>query len=246
MSQDTFGFTPEDVQEDLGYIERLLSGTSSTDEYLEAILRAQLAQLRTSGERDISRMDTVNGIPEGTAGVCAQATAEGDVGSVVFNVDGRSVVETIQAVSNIEKEEVVVVDTDQGGVRPVSDVDQSYLGLGSIDFSTQTAGGFKVYETPNKVTISPGDEETVLKVDVAEPAGISRVGTNDETYSRYIYLVDGNEVMNQPLFAPLGLYNDMYEFRRPLKITESFEVRVKRLSSANGVSDYYSNAVVVS
>ena len=246
MSPDSFGFTPEDVREDLGFIERLLSGTSSTDEYLEAILRAQLAQLKTSGEADISRMDTVNGIPEGTAGVCAQQTAEGDVGSVVFNVDGRSVVETIKAASGIEKDEVVVVDTQQNGVRPVSDVDQSYLGLGSIDFSTQSAGGFKVYETPDKVTISPGETKSVLKVDVDEPAGISRVGTNDETYSRYIYLVDDNEVMNEPLFAPLGLYNDMYDFRRPLKITESFEVRVKRTSSASGVAEYYSNAVVVS
>lgn len=242
---DGFGFTPSDVEDDLSILEEVISGASSTDEYLEALLRSNIAMMEMMAENDLGTMKTVNGVPDSTAGMAVADTPEGNMGYVVFQVDGRSVVEKFEAIKDINAEEVVVVDWNQGGVIPVSNVGESHLGIGGIEFQSEDVGSYEIYQTEDAVDILPGDEKTVLEISTTRPVAITKIGTNDETYSKYRYIADGERLNDVALYAPLGLYNDMFEFTKPLQFTEKFEVVVKRDSDAKGVADYYSNAVVV-
>lgn len=245
MSEDSFGFEPDDVKEDLSIIERTVDKASSSDEYLDAILRANIAQLRVKGENDMETMKTVNGIPDGTAGMAAEDIPQRGNGYVVFHVDGRSVVKIMQSETEVEAKEVVAVDYDQGGVRPISGVDQSFLNIGAIQLDDAGSSGFKIIESESDVTIQPGETKTILDASVSKKSALWQIGSASRDYSGYYYKIDGSDVLSEDgLSHPLGLFNDMYEFPRPLSLQSGVEVIVKRSSAANGPAEYWSKIAV--
>jgi len=107
------------------------------------------------------------------------------------------------------------------------------------------ATDFEQSETRDTVTIAPGDEQVVVAFEPSDAALWYETGTSDETFSTYQYRVDGNEILEEPQFEPLGLYNDPFQFPQPLIVFNFVEVVVGRDSDAAGSADYFSKVRTV-
>jgi len=241
---------PEEVEEEISAIEEFLDGATSTDEYLTALLRSNNAIVRLLG----GQMEGTDGAtvtpPSDTAGIVVTGAEQGDVGDFLYKNNGRTVVAKVQAARPIEPGGVAKYDGNQGGLIPVTNVDQSDLDFGAISAALSDSGDFQFLDTDfqvsggGNVTIAPGDTETVLEGSFSGEIGLYEVGTKDRTYSKYQYYIDGEELLDGPIPKPLGLYNSRFEFPQPLKVTSSFRVEVTRDSTAPGSADYFSNAVL--
>lgn len=241
----TGSITDEEVKEHLNFIEELMSHASANDEYLAAILNNQRLMVQAlSGETTPVNGES-SGIPSGTAGLATEGISQGDVGEILFKVDGRTVLSDFRAGTEINPDEVVRVAETDGEVYPASDVPPSKLDFGEISFSSSKATKFVFEETDDDVTINPGETKTVVSVQVNEPVGWYETGTNDTTFSEYQYVVDGEDMLQEPLKKPLGLYNDMYRFPEPILVSNSLEIRVTRQSDASGPHDYFSNVTLM-
>lgn len=235
--------TGEEVERRLNLIEQVLSGTSSSDEYLEAILYTLNTLVQLESGRGSTLGTRGGAVPDGTAGIAIDEIKETEEGTVLFKVDGRTVIAEVEAVREVPENEVVSYDSNQGGVIPQGDIDAAKLDFGEIATSTVKATVFEVAETEDTVTVEPGDTETVLDFNIEGGGSLLAVGNNDETYSNYIYEVDGNVLTSSPLTAPLGLYNDPYHFPQPLKVTNDVTLKVARDSDAPSSEEYYAKAI---
>ena len=233
------------VEENLNFIEKLMGQISSDDEYLAAILHNQKILTEAFAGPNTPVAGTSVGIPSGTAGLAVDSIAEGETGTVLFKVDGRTVLSDFRAGSEINPDEVVRVSDTDDKVYPLGNVDPSKLDFGRISTSNAAPSKYIYGDTDDNVQVLPGEEEQILEVEVGEPVGWFQTGTNDETYSLYKYKVDGELLLDEPLKKPLGLYNNMYEFPRPLKVTDKLEVSVKRTTDAPGPAEYFSNSVLM-
>jgi len=242
---------PEGVEEEINAIEGFLDGATSTDEYLTALLRSNNAIVRLLG----GQMEGTDGNsvtpPDDTAGIVVTGAGQGDVGDFLYKNNGRTVLAKVQAARPIDPGGVAKYDTNQAGLIPVSNVDQGDLDFGAISTALSNAGAFDFLDTDfqfsgqgGNVTIAPGETKEVLSGSFNGDVGLYEVGTNDETYSRYQYYIDGETLLEAPIPKPLGLYNSRFEFPKPLKVTSSFKVEVTRDSAAPGSADYFSNAVL--
>lgn len=241
----TGSITDEEVEEHLNFIEKLSNELSAGDEYLAAILNNQKLMVQALSGETTPIAGTSSGVPAGTAGLATTDISEGDVGRILFKINGRTVISSFKAGSEINVDEVVRVSDTDGKIYPISNVSASKLDFGEISFASSLSTRFIYDETDSNVTINPGQTKTVLRVEVDQPSAWHEVGTNDETYSNYQYVVDGDKVLHEPLKKPLGLYNDPYKFPKPIKVTESLEVEVSRDSGASSPADYFSNVTLM-
>lgn len=236
---------PEDVKEHLNFIEELIAGASSSDEYLEAIVRNQqlMIALMEGGGGSVPEIGSV-GVPEDTAGIAIQSASKGDLAEFLYKNNGRTIVSKLESSSDIQGGEVVTVNSD-GDLEPSSGVSQGDLDFGNISTSAKGPGDLVYGDTQNDVSIDPGDSETVLEVNLNDGGAWYSAGTNDETYSLYQYHVDGEPLLEDPIPKPLGLYNNMFEFPEPIEVQNSVSVEVTRQSDAPGSAKYFSNIVVM-
>lgn len=259
--------TPDDVREELNLIESLRSRVTGTDEYMTAMLENQrimlmqmLSDMQTSptGQRPIAQVDVDNqGRPEGynvdvrpvpeeetdsdltipvsAVGVANTTIYENNSGEGTFQINGTVFSDTVRASEDIPAGEPIKVIAPGNVVAAVNDAATSLLGYSAAISGTR----FEQTETQQNVSVSPDETETVLQVNSGNADWVY-VGTNDETYSDYQYLIDGEELFDTPLKEPLGLYNDPFRFPTPLSVGSSITVQVTRLSGASGAQDYFS------
>jgi hypothetical protein len=229
----------------------LLDGATSTDEYLTAILRSNNAIVRLLGGQ-VEGSDGIGVVPpDDTAGIAVNGADQGDVGDFLYKNSGRTVLAKVRAARNLEPGGVAKYDSNQGGLIPIETVEQGDLDFGAISAALSNAGDFTFIDTDfqfgdggGNVTISPGETKEVLTASFNNEVGLYEVGTNDETYSEYQYYIDGEALLESRIPKPLGLYDTRFEFPRPLRVTSSFTVEVRRSSAAPGSADYFSNAVL--
>jgi|APHM01.1.fsa_nt_gi hypothetical protein len=189
--------------------------------------------------------------PTDTAGIVVTSADQGDVGDFLYKNNGRTIVTKVRAARDIESGGIAKYDSNQNGLIPVNEVDEGQLDFGAISTVLSESSDFRLLDTDyqfagsgGNVTIQPGETKVVLQGSVTGESGLYEVGTNDETYSRYQYYIDGVELLEAPAPKPLGLYGDRFEFPKPLKVTSEFRVEVTRDASAPGSADYFSNAVI--
>lgn len=102
----------QQVENELGLAESLLSRATSTDEYLEAIVRNQRAGLLQSGVSNVFGPRTGQDIPPGVLGTALEALNEQQTGEVLFNISGTERVYVMRATEDIAGGRTVRVTPD--------------------------------------------------------------------------------------------------------------------------------------
>jgi len=233
--------TQEDVEEEISLLERALAQLSDDDEWLSALLRNQKVMTEAvagSNALGIGGFEPES-LPRNTAGISIGRIEDGDMGLALFEVNGNKAVMKVRASGDIASNEVITITGEDDRVEPKGGVDPSKLAFGSTGVAS---GSFTRQETDENVEIEPGDKETVLEITDSNGGGIREVGTNDETYSLYDYVIDGESILEKPLKEPLGVYNNTYLFPEPVQFNGTFEVVVKRTEDASASAEYYSKA----
>lgn len=256
----------DEIRAELNFLEDLRNRISGQDEYLEALvtnsrIQAMVAlqreqatlgvlpenvQLSESGTPEGYGSIEVSPVPEGNVlssrylplaavGIANRTIYENDTGPATFDVNGTVQNETVRVTDDARSGDPLRIVAPGNIAEPVENVSLSLLGLtGSIGVNS-----YERVETEENVTIAPGDDEIVLRVDVNQADWVS-AGTVDRPHSTYQYYVDGEELNEEPLYEPLGLYNDPYSFPTPISVDRNLEVEVARESSASGSADYFS------
>jgi len=231
----------QDVREELNFVEQATAAASSVDEYLEALIRLQMAQVNAT-ELGTSKgvfggIDTED-LPEGFAGVALEDIPSGKRGSALFDISGSRLVTEVRAItSDISQDQVVRIIQDGNGATGTSELNKDDI-LAGIGSSGTAPADFEVWETQEAKSADAGEVVKTVDIDLDGPAIFYEVGNSDIQNSEYEYLVDGEPIFNERLFAPLGLYNDMYRFPEPLFATQSFVVKIHRQDSASGPEDF--------
>lgn len=235
---------PSDVVEELNFIENALNQLSGGDEYLEAILQNQRLQLlwmlqqQATGAIPASMAEdgfTDQELPLNAIGIANGRIYENDTGRATFQLQGSVFSSQVKTLDEVTSGTPVRVVGAGNQVVKATDVALSLLGLsGSIG-----SASYNRAETETDVTVQPGEQADVLIQGVDNADWVS-VGTNDETHTLYQYLVDGEELVDEPLKEPLGLYNSPYQFPTPISAERDIRVRVIRQQSASGPADFYS------
>jgi hypothetical protein len=246
MAQGEF-VTIEDVEQEISLVESLMEGLSSDDEFLQAILHNSrmmgmvLGQMVEGSDPNLGfdRMD----MPDGYVGIAIEDITSGSTGGSIFSANGSNIFTTITAGEKINEGDVVVISGGDNKATRLTEVDDSYLSIGKIEYSGVEAAGWELDETPSDVTVSPGESATVLEVQASRQKFWWETGTNDETYTTYQYVVDGEKMLDDPISQPLGLYNDMFRFSAPITFRDSLEIKVNRGESAPGDKDYFSKVI---
>lgn len=236
---------PDEVKEHLNFIEKLVDGADSSDEYFEAMIRNQavMISLLEGGGSNVPEVGSF-GVPADTAGIAIQGASEGDYAEFLYKADGRTVIGDFEVESDINSGEVAKV-TEDGSLQPKTNVDQGDLDFGNIATQSTGPNGFTYIDTEQNVEVAPGTTEVVIEESFSENVSLSMVGTNDETHTVYEYFVDDEPLISDPIPKPLGLYNNMFEFPVPIQVNNSFRVEVTRQNSAPGIAEYFSNAVLL-
>lgn len=94
--------------------------------------------------------------------------------------------------------------------------------------------------TGENLSLPAGKSGDTIDINLDESGLLYEVGSNDEEYSEYKYIIDGKNLMDEPLVAPIGLYNDTYRFPQPIVAKESISVNIGRQVDAPGPAEYYS------
>lgn len=261
--------TVKEIRDELNIIEQVLAGADSSDEYLEAIVRNQNLMIELQSEIAASQEgsnvvqggdnivneqgDQINAeslfgeigqILPGTAGIAVSDVKSGETGQFLYNQNGRNAISGVRAGKEIEEGQVSVYSGQDGKIYPVNDIEQNDLSMGAVSDSLKDSSSFGYFESDEETVIAPGASDVVLEANIGSLGGVYRVGTTDANYSQYQYLVDGEPILDEPSSQPLGLYNDMFEFPNPIKVSGTFEVLVQREESAPGTEAYVSNAVI--
>lgn len=243
---------PQEVRDELNIIEELQLGLSSDDEYLEAILENQklvgmmMLQMmedrkdssngNNEEDKDLTRSINRTNLPEGYAGIVTDDVKVGESGEALFSVLGSTILCPIYPRSEVDSGEVVVVNNPNNQVRTVSDIERT--DIVNVSDSLVQSGDFDVSETEDPVTIEAGEEKTILSFSASSLINWWEVGATDNQYSNYQYYVDGEPLFSDWMDQPLGLYNDLYKFPKPVRAQSTIEITVRRGSVAPGPEEY--------
>lgn len=230
--------TDDDVKEQLNIVEQLLSGASSDDEFMAAMLRNQQVLFSAiGGGRVITDKDD---LPNGMAGLAVEPMDPDEPGRAIFDLNGSKYVVTVNPTSGVSTNDVVFINGDGNEVAPANSIDESQLlGIGSTQGSKR-ASAIERYSSDSQVTIQPGETKTVLKTNVESGTQWVETGTTSNNNSLYQYKVDGNDIFDNKVETPLGLYNGLYRFPNPIRADGEIEIEVTRDESASSSADYVS------
>jgi hypothetical protein len=236
MSGATIG--NEDVREQLSVVEQLLSNATSDDEYMAAMLRNQELMFNVLSS-DTTAYDTSN-LPDGIAGLAVEPMDSQEPGLAVFDINGAKRIIQVTPSAEIDTNDVVFINGENNEVAPARSVDEGQLlGIGS-NAGSREANAISQDTTGSPVTLGPGDSATLVEADLDAGGLWIETGTSAQDNTKYQYEVDGNEIFDEPLDTPLGLFNSVYRYPQPLKARSQIEVKALRLESASGVADYVS------
>lgn len=198
------------VQSELNIIEQILSGGSSTDNYLEAIVRNQRVQMVQSGIESVMGPSSSDNIPRGVIGYTIDSIPNGQSGDVVFDIGGTRRSYTMQADGSVGAGTQIrslgdgVFEEYSGGAASFVAADD-YVVVESDDLDTVDDGG--------TVTVAPGETKTIVRARTRRKTmALLAVGANDESDVTYELVVDGDEIVGGATNSPLGLLNQPFSF----------------------------------
>lgn len=198
------------VQSELNIIEQILSGGSSTDNYLEAIVRNQRAQMVQSGIESVMGPSSPDNIPSGVIGYTVESIPNGQSGDVVFDIGGTRRSYTMRADGSVGAGTQIrsvgdgVFEAFSGGASVFVAADD-YVVVESDDLDAVDDGG--------TVTVQPGETKTIVRArSRGQTMALLAVGANDESDVTYELVVDGDEVAGGTTNSPLGLLNEPFSF----------------------------------
>lgn len=240
--------TGEEIRNQLSIVEQIRQQFSGDDEYLDALLEGQKLQLMQMAQtqdliENFSGFGDNSNIPVGRVGRMLEDVTLGQTGDAVFSFGGSPRRVTVRADETLGELDTVQVIDDDNLVEKAK-IESLLAGAQGGSLGAMSARAFGIEESEENVTVQPGTTETVLQVNSRESKWVS-VGTNDETYTEYQYYVDGEEIVDEPLSHPLGLFNDPYRFPQPLTFRSRFRVDVSRSSEASSPADYFSKATYI-
>jgi len=231
----------EDVEEQLSFLERFLSEAGPSDEYGDAILRNQAMILdgmlnggnqsgmggfggssslgQSAGDVDTSQ------IPRGVVGSSTEDIPNGERGEVLFNIDGTNYEATVEASSEIERNEVVTIVGEDNLARPSSGNEEALslltgAGAGGNN-GLISADGYSVYETSDSdsanedgtITVTPGKPTTLVSTGNMENGGLLlAVGATSSNDVQYFLQADGDKNIGGITDTPLGTINSPMSF----------------------------------
>jgi hypothetical protein len=240
MSRRQQPVSREDVQRQLNVLERLSQHVSSDDDLLIALLENQNLMLQNMTSMMGGSFQGPNSLSANQAGLALKDIDKGDTGRILFEERGTKMVVRAEAGNSIEREEVVYVSETEGPVvLPANDVSEGQL-FGIGPGGSRRASQFFIGEPDEPTTLEPGDEKTVYELDVSSVSLWWETGTTSDPDSSYQYIVDGEELFNEPLTSPIGLINDRFRFPQPIQFSDGLKVIVLRDQSAQSNKDYTS------
>lgn len=187
--------TPEDVRDELNFIEGLRARLSGTDEYMEALLSVQRTQLLMQaqqssvmatppGAEDIQPFKQQN-LPIDAVGVSNRIIYENDTGPATFQIQGTIFATEVRAREDIPEGAPVRVTGSGNEVNLTANVPDGLVGISEAGFSgvspdavidiqnqTYTQQSGRVQPVVNQVSftgdLDPGDEEVVVSATVQD------------------------------------------------------------------------------
>jgi hypothetical protein len=240
MSRRQQPVSREDVQRQLNVLERLSQHVSSDDDLLIALLENQNLMLQNMTSMMGGSFQGPNSLSANQAGLALKDIDKGDTGRILFEERGTKMVVRAEAGNNIEREEVVYVsDTEGPVVLPANDVSEGQL-FGIGPGGARKANQFSIDESDEPVTLQPDEKATVFEKDVSSVSLWWETGTTSDPDSTYQYIVDGEELFDEPLTSPIGLINDRFRFPQPIQFSDELKVVVKREAGAGSSQSYNS------
>lgn len=163
--------TPEDVREEISFIENLMGGLSSDDEYLQAILSNQrmtgmlilqmIEQQPGGGGGVDSGVDTTS-LPLDTVGIATEDISSSSTGTGVFNIDGAWYSARVDPGQNVDEDDVIVVNGQENEVVPSQSITRDHLNIVSdLELDLDENGQDAKYDAYNNLTAEDGNEKSV-------------------------------------------------------------------------------------
>lgn len=205
------------VKRELSIVEALTSGASSSDNYLEAIVRNQRIRMLQSGIESVFGPSEADNIPTGVLGTAAQTINDGQVGDVVFTIGGTKRVYKMRADDSLDPgdtieviESGVVEKFGSGGGGSVSSGAGYISGTGYVVKESDDLNGVA---DGAAVTIEPGETKTIVEARATgDQLALLAVGATDVADVRYRLVVDGSRTVGGETNSPLGLLNTPLSF----------------------------------
>jgi len=144
MSQQQQFVSPQEVRREIDFIEDLMGGLSSDDEYLQAILHNQkmmgmlmLQMVEGSDGRAGPTPSDPTNLDVGAVGIAAEDISSSSTGVGVFNAKGSWYSVGVNAQQQINEDDIIVVNGQDNEVIPSTDISRDHLNIVS-DFDLDT------------------------------------------------------------------------------------------------------------
>lgn len=249
----------DDVEQNLNFLEKLVSHFSSDDEYRAAMLNNQkvqteilsdMAGVGQSGNINPSDVD-ITDLPTGLVGKAESSIAKGDKGRAVFDISGSKFQARIDATADIEEDGTVIITGPDNEARPSRGTSNALsLMVGSDGGALSgsiTPRTYNVHESDEldhsndvgAVVLEPGDEKVIVSTGGRNDTGsVLAIGATNQSDVTYRMVVDGEYNPGGTTNSPLGTVNEPFSFHRmfgsSLPFAEGVEYIAEYDSQASG------------
>jgi hypothetical protein len=188
MSQQQQFVSPQEVRREIDFIEDLMGGLSSDDEYLQAILHNQkmmgMLMLQmvegSDGGAGPAPSDPTN-LDVGAVGIAAEGISSSSTGVGVFNAKGSWYSVGVNAQQQINEDDIIVVNGQDNEVIPSTDISRDHLNIVSdFDISSDPESPDPQYEAYNNITVEDGTENLLEWNFPADSVAIYNISANIE------------------------------------------------------------------
>lgn len=153
-------------------------------------------------------------------------------------LDAGNPIEEILSIFDLETEgQAVMIHNQLVMVRLLRQMTAQNVGLNPFPGTqyeqneTRESGGISVPVGERKTIVSANPDEALLWYEV---------GTTSTSDTNYYWVIDGDELFNEPQYEPLGAYNSVYQFPNPIVAHNEIRVDVRRIPTASGATSYSS------
>ena len=140
MSQQQQFISPREVRREIDFVEDLMGGLSSDDEYLQAMLHNQkmlgmlmLQMVEDGGDGTGPASSDPTNLSVGAVGIAAEDISNSSTGIGVFNARGSWYSVIVDAQQQIREDDIIVVNGPDNEVVPSEDVTGNNLNVGKDD-----------------------------------------------------------------------------------------------------------------
>lgn len=235
--------TLQDIYGTTNTLEELLAYGDTEDNYQKALVHNQVLMIQLM-DKLANEDQGVDPLKRYQAGWALEDISNNNSGKVMFDIDGNKFIRNVKAGNDIDAEEVVYInDAQDMTVVPAPEADMDALFGISGSGIPMESDAFEIDETDGEIQLDTGEKGKTIEVTTDDVGYWWQTGTYDQDYTNYEYKVDGESVFSNPLPAPIGLYNNMYEFPQPIRFRDKFEIEIQRDEDAPGQQNFASKVV---